>query len=88
MLYDAQITQEFANELLKEGKNEHTVIKARLFFKGVYVIGFSYPVVPEGKARIRVQLSAMHKENQLKQAVEKFLKVTFHEMRSSTKSHL
>jgi glycine C-acetyltransferase len=40
--------------------------------KGVYVIGFSYPVVPQGKARIRTQVSAAHSEVELRMAVEKF----------------
>jgi 7-keto-8-aminopelargonate synthetase-like enzyme len=40
--------------------------------RGIYVIGFSYPVVPEGKARIRVQLSAAHTEQHINQAVAAF----------------
>ena len=44
----------------------------RLLEKGVYVIGFSYPVVPQGKARIRVQLSAAHSAEDLEFAVEGF----------------
>src|SRR5690606_2466113 len=47
MLYDAKIAQEFAAKMLKEG---------------IYVIGFYFPVVPKGKARIRVQLSAAHEQ--------------------------
>ncbi|PSG90456.1 glycine C-acetyltransferase [Aurantibacter aestuarii] len=60
MLYDAKLAQSMANELLKEG---------------IYVIGFFFPVVPKEKARIRVQLSAAHTENQLNKAVEAFIKV-------------
>jgi glycine C-acetyltransferase len=60
MLYDAKLSQEMANLLLKEG---------------IYVIGFFYPVVPVGKARIRVQLSAGHDQNQLDKAVSAFHKV-------------
>ncbi len=60
MLYDAKLAQEFATRLLEEG---------------IYVIGFFYPVVPQGKARIRVQLSAAHKRNHLEKAVEAFTKV-------------
>src|SRR5690606_15363142 len=50
MLYDAKLSQNMADELLKEG---------------IYVIGFFYPVVPQGKARIRVQLSAGHSKEHL-----------------------
>jgi glycine C-acetyltransferase len=60
MLYDAKLAQTMANELLKEG---------------IYVIGFFFPVVPKEKARIRVQLSAAHTENQLNKAIEAFIKV-------------
>ena len=44
----------------------------RLLEKGVYVIGFSYPVVPQGKARIRTQVSAVHSQDDLAFAVEAF----------------
>ncbi|TXB62204.1 glycine C-acetyltransferase [Phaeodactylibacter luteus] len=60
MLYDAKLSQEFANRLLEEG---------------VYVIGFFYPVVPKGKARIRTQLSAAHDQEHLDAAIEAFTKV-------------
>ncbi|WP_138480989.1 glycine C-acetyltransferase [Dyadobacter bucti] len=60
MLYDAKLAQDFASKLLIEG---------------IYVIGFFYPVVPQGKARIRVQISAGHEQEQLKKAVEAFTKV-------------
>lgn len=60
MLYDAPLAQEFAARLLKEG---------------IYVIGFFYPVVPKGKARIRVQLSAAHEQEHLEKAVAAFTKV-------------
>ncbi len=60
MIYDAPLAVKFADELLKEG---------------VYVIGFVFPVVPRGKARIRVQLSAAHSSEQVDQAVEAFIKV-------------
>ncbi|MEM1002822.1 MAG: glycine C-acetyltransferase [Bacteroidota bacterium] len=60
MLYDAKLSQTMANELLK---------------KGIYVIGFFYPVVPKGKARIRVQLSSAHKREQLDKAIESFKSV-------------
>jgi glycine C-acetyltransferase len=60
MLFDARLSQEFAARLLKEG---------------IYVIGFYYPVVPKGEARIRVQLSAAHTHAQLDQALQAFIKV-------------
>lgn len=60
MLYDAPLSQKFANRLLEEG---------------IYVIGFFYPVVPKGKARIRVQMSAAHTREHLERAVDAFTKV-------------
>ena len=60
MLYDAELAQRFADQLLEEG---------------VYVVGFFYPVVPRGLARIRVQLSAAHEAHQIQKAVAAFVKV-------------
>jgi len=60
MLYDAKLAQEMASRLLE---------------KGIYVIGFFYPVVPKEKARIRVQLSAAHKKEHLDKAIEAFIDV-------------
>lgn len=60
MLYDAPLSQKMADELLKEG---------------IYVIGFFFPVVPKGKARIRVQLSAAHNQAHLDKAIAAFTKV-------------
>jgi len=60
MLYDAKLAQEMAKQLLDEG---------------IYVIGFFYPVVPKGKARIRVQLSAAHTKAQLDKAINGFITV-------------
>ena len=60
MLYDAKLSQKFANALLEEG---------------IYVIGFFFPVVPRDKARIRVQISAGHKRDDLKKAIAAFTKV-------------
>jgi len=60
MIYDAPLAVKFADELLKEG---------------IYVIGFVFPVVPKGRARIRVQLSAAHTKEQIDQAVAAFMKV-------------
>lgn len=57
---DAKLSQDFANALLEEG---------------IYVIGFYYPVVPKGKSRIRVQISAAHTKEQVEFAIEKFTKV-------------
>jgi glycine C-acetyltransferase len=47
----------------------------RLLEEGIYVIGFSYPVVPRGQARIRVQISAVHTREELSRAVEAFRRV-------------
>jgi glycine C-acetyltransferase len=52
-----------------------TTMAAQLLAEGVYVIGFSYPVVPKGAARIRVQISAGHTREQLDTAVAAFVKV-------------
>ena len=60
MLYDAPLSQRFAEALLTEG---------------IYVIGFYYPVVPKGKARIRVQLSAAHESHHIEKAITAFTKV-------------
>lgn len=60
MLYDAKLSQVFADKLLEEG---------------IYVIGFFYPVVPKGQARIRVQLSAAHEKEHLDKAIAAFTKV-------------
>ena len=60
MLYDAGIAQKMAKYLLEEG---------------IYVIGFFYPVVPRGKARIRVQISAAHEKEHLSRAIKGFKKV-------------
>ncbi|MEI5986384.1 MULTISPECIES: glycine C-acetyltransferase [Sphingobacterium] len=60
MMYDAKLAQEFASKMLDEG---------------IYVIGFYYPVVPQGKARIRVQISAGHEKAHLDKAIAAFTKV-------------
>jgi glycine C-acetyltransferase len=52
-----------------------TTMADRLLKKGIYVVGFSYPVVPEGQARIRVQMSAAHTREQLERAIAAFGKV-------------
>ena len=60
MLGDARLAHDVAHDMLAEG---------------IYVIGFSYPVVPKGEARIRVQVSAAHTKEHLDRAVEAFTKV-------------
>jgi glycine C-acetyltransferase len=60
MLYEAKLSQDFAAMLLDEG---------------IYVIGFYYPVVPKGQARIRVQISAAHEKEHLDKCIAAFIKV-------------
>ena len=60
MLYDAKVAAQFADRMLE---------------KGVYVVGFSYPVVPQGKARIRTQVSAGHTKEDLDFAIRCFAEV-------------
>ncbi|KAF9943357.1 hypothetical protein BGZ67_000037 [Mortierella alpina] len=60
MLGDARLAAEFADKMLQ---------------RGIYVVGFSYPVVPKGEARIRVQLSAAHTEKQIRQAADAFIEI-------------
>jgi len=60
MLYDAPLAQKFAEKLLE---------------KGIYVIGFFFPVVPKGKARIRVQISAAHERHHLEKAIQAFTEI-------------
>ena len=60
MLYDARLAGTMADKLLEEG---------------IYVIGFSFPVVPKGEARIRVQISAAHSKEDLDKAINAFIKV-------------
>jgi glycine C-acetyltransferase len=60
MLYEASLSQNFADVTSKEG---------------VYAVGFFYPVVPKGKARIRTQISAAHSKEHLDKAINAFIKV-------------
>ena len=60
MLENAQLAQDVAGDMLDEG---------------IYVIGFSYPVVPKGAARIRVQISAAHNRQHLDKAIQAFVKI-------------
>jgi glycine C-acetyltransferase len=60
MLFNAKLSQDFSRDLYQEG---------------VYAIGFFFPVVPQGQARIRTQVSAGHEMHHLEQALEAFIKV-------------
>ncbi|SVD08849.1 uncharacterized protein METZ01_LOCUS361703, partial [marine metagenome] len=60
MLGDANLAQSIARDMLNEG---------------IYVVGFSFPVVPKGEARIRVQISAQHKKYHLDKAINAFIKI-------------
>ena len=60
LLGDAQLAQDISRDML---------------YEGIYVIGFSYPVVPKGEARIRVQVSAAHRRKHLNQAIQAFVKI-------------
>ena len=60
-LSDARLATEFADEMMRE--------------EDIYVIGFSYPVVPKGRARIRTQISAAHTKEQIERAVNAFIKI-------------
>ena len=60
MLYEAELAQEFAKKLFEEG---------------IYVVGFFFPVVPKGKARIRVQISAGHEIEHIESAIKAFVKI-------------
>jgi len=60
MIGDAKLASEISDELLE---------------RGIYVIGFSFPVVPKGQARIRVQLSAAHTTEQIKKTIDAFIEV-------------
>ena len=60
MVNDARLASEIADAMLQQG---------------IYVIGFSYPVVPKGLARIRVQLSATHSEDEVNRCIDAFIKI-------------
>ena len=64
MLGDAKVASEFARRMLEQG---------------IYVVGFSFPVVPKGQARIRTQISAAHSKAQLDKAIAAFIRIG-HEM--------
>jgi glycine C-acetyltransferase len=74
MLYNARLAQEIARDL---------------FTEGIYVVGFFFPVVPKGQARIRTQLSAAHEKRHLDAAIEAFVKVgRRHDILGKTKQEL
>ena len=80
MLGDAKLASVFADKML--GQMRLSSFSAYLNYicvcvadEGIYVIGFSYPVVPKGKARIRVQLSAAHTLQEVDRAVDAFTKI-------------
>jgi glycine C-acetyltransferase len=60
LLNDAKLATDFANDMLE---------------KGIYVIGFSFPVVPKGQARIRCQISAAHTPEQIDKAINAFIEI-------------
>jgi glycine C-acetyltransferase len=60
MLGDAKVASEFARRMLEQG---------------IYVVGFSFPVVPKGQARIRTQISAAHSKEQLDKAIDAFIRI-------------
>jgi glycine C-acetyltransferase len=60
MLYNAKLAQDFAKDL---------------YYESIYVVGFSYPVVLQGQARIRVQISVVHEIEHLDKAIQAFVKV-------------
>ena len=74
MLYNAKLSQDIARDL---------------FAEGIYVIGFYYPVVPKGAARIRVQLSAAHEPHHIDRATEAFTEVgRKYEILGAKKDHI
>lgn len=72
MLYDAKLASDFANDMLQKGTLFDFSSHREL---GIYVIGFSFPVVPKGKARIRVQLSAAHTTEQIDKCIKAFVDI-------------
>ncbi len=84
MLGDARLASEIADAMLDKGDLTHSSTHLlthslthsySLTYLGIYVIGFSYPVVPKGAARIRVQLSAAHSTEQVQKAIDAFVEV-------------
>lgn len=81
MLGDARLASTFADQMLGKSRNQAFPYPSKIYHfhfiaeKGIYVIGFSFPVVPKDKARIRVQLSAAHTEDEIDQCVNAFIEV-------------
>lgn len=80
MLGDARLANVFADEMLSKSNKQLTawfneITENTILERGIYVIGFSYPVVPKGKARIRVQISAAHSESEIDECVAAFIEV-------------
>lgn len=81
MLYDAKLASTFADEMLSNFefdsiRNGKQLLVILLFSeRGIYVIGFSFPVVPKDKARIRVQISAAHTEDEIDRCTDAFIQV-------------
>ena len=61
--------------MLGDGSSSPRIVRSEMLKEGIYVIGFSYPVVPEGKARIRTQISAAHSQEDLDRAIAAFQKL-------------
>ncbi len=81
MLYDAKLASKFADEMLSNFCLRflyQSGVQLMVFLiseRGIYVIGFSYPVVPKDKARIRVQISAAHTEDEIDRCTDAFIQV-------------
>ena len=82
MLGDAKLASQFADMMLGMEITHYNINKTRkninlfsLKGEGIYVIGFSYPVVPKGKARIRVQISAAHTSEDIEKCINAFKKI-------------
>ena len=78
MLGDAKLASDFADEMLGKigGFRDENVDKIYFFSeRGIYVIGFSYPVVPKNQARIRVQISGAHTPEDIDRTVDAFIEV-------------
>ncbi len=78
MLGDAKLASDFADDMLskrQENNKIHSISNNFSLERGIFVIGFSYPVVPKGQARIRVQLSAAHTLEDIDRTIAAFIEV-------------